>query len=123
MDTEEINGITQTIIGCAIKVSRTLGPGFLEKVYENALVFELRRSRLYVEQQKALDVFYEGIIVGQYFADLVVEETVLVELKAAKAIDETHQAQVLNYLKTTRLPLGLILNFGTAKLGIKRLIF
>jgi GxxExxY protein len=92
MDTEEINGITQTIIGSAIKVSRTLGPGFLEKVYENALVFELRRSGLYVEQQKALDVFYEGIIVGQYFADLVVEETVLVELKAAKAIDETHQA-------------------------------
>jgi len=121
MDTEEFDELTEKIIGCAIKVSRFLGPGFLEKVYENALVIELQRAALFVEQQKPLNVFYDGQVVGHYCADIVVEENVLLELKAIRAIEDAHQAQVLNYLKTTGLEIGLILNFGTPRLGIKRL--
>lgn len=122
MDTEnEINELTEKIIGCAIVVSRSLGPGFLEKVYENALCIELRRASLNFEQQKVLTVFYDGEAVGDYFADVLVEGVVLIELKAVRAIEEAHQAQMLNYLKTTGLEIGLILNFGTARLGIKRM--
>ena len=124
MDTELKDvELTRIIIGCAMRVSSTLGPGFLEKVYENALGVELRKSNLFVEQQKPLTVFYSGVAVGEYFADLLVNETVLVELKAGRAIDDIHQAQLLNYLKTTGLHIGLILNFGTPKLGIKRMVY
>src|SRR5207248_2467274 len=114
--------LTSGIIGCAYTVSNTLGPGFLEKVYENALAIELRRSGLIAEQQKSLNVYYEGELVGQFAADLVVNGCVIVELKAAKAIDEAHQAQLLNYLKATGMHIGLILNFGTPRLGIKRMV-
>src|SRR5687768_5539303 len=103
MNTDEINKVTEIIIGCAMKVSRTLSAGFLEKVYENALAIELRKAGLVVEQQKLLCVTYDGIIVGDYCADIVVSNCVLLELKAAKAIDEIHQAQLLNYLKATGL--------------------
>lgn len=112
--------LTGRIIGCAMLVSNTLGPGFLEKVYENALVHEMRKLGLTVEQQVPLSVIYDGVVVGDYLADIVVESQVVVELKAGKAIDVSHQAQMLNYLKTTGLKLGLILNFGTRKLGIRR---
>lgn len=122
MSTEgDINELTEKIIGCAITVSRSLGPGFLEKVYENALCIELRRSALNPEQQKPLMVYYDGQAVGEYFADILVNGTVLLELKAVRAIEEVHQSQLLNYLKTTGLEIGLILNFGTPKLGIKRM--
>jgi len=121
MELEEINKITEAVIGAAMKVSNTLGVGFLEKVYENALVVELRRAGLKIEQQKAIRVNYEGVVVGHYIADLIIENTVLVELKSAKAIDGIHQAQLLNYMKATNLKIGLILNFGTSKLGIKRM--
>ncbi len=114
--------ITEKIIGCAMKVSNTLGIGFLEKVYENALVLELKRSMLETEQQKQLQVTYEGFVVGEYTADVVVKGSIIVELKAVKAIDEVHQAQLLNYLRASGLHVGLILNFGTQKLGIKRLV-
>ena len=116
-----LNDLTEKIIGCAIRVSRSLGPGFLEKVYENALCIELRRAGLKFEQQKALTVFYRGEAVGDYFADMLVEGIVLIELKAVRAIEESHQSQLLNYLKTTGLEIGLILNFGTPRLGIKRM--
>ena len=127
MDTDEaewdrLNDMSQRIIRCAMKVSNTLGHGFAEKVYENALSFELRRAGLQVEQQASLTVHYEGVIVGEYVADIVVSGCILLELKAAKAIDETHQAQLLNYLRATGLRLGLILNFGTPRLGIKRMV-
>ncbi len=121
MELEEINKITEAIIGAAMKVSNTLGVGFLEKVYENALAVELRKAGLKFEQQKAIEVIYEGVIVGNYVADLIVEGQVLVELKAAKTIDDIHQAQLLNYLKATKLKIGLIINFGTSRLGIKRM--
>jgi GxxExxY protein len=114
--------ITEKIIGCAMKVSNTLGVGYLEKVYENALVVELARAGLGVEQQKPLNVTYEGVIVGDFAADIIVNGSVLLELKAAKIIDQTHQAQLLNYLRVTGIKLGLILNFGTSRLGIKRMV-
>jgi len=119
----EENEITQKIIGCAFEVSNALGVGFLEKVYENALLVELSRSGLHVEQQKPVKVYYRGAIVGDYIADLLVENQVIPEIKSAKAIDDLHLAQLLNYLKATGLRLGLILNFGTPKLGIKRMVF
>ena len=122
MGIDEINVLTERVIGCAMKVSNTLGAGFLEKVYENALLFELQQNGLNAVAQQTLKVRYQGVVVGEYCADIVVNGCVLLELKAAKAIDETHQAQLLNYLKATGLKVGLILNFGTPRLGIKRMI-
>ncbi len=98
------------------------GCWLLEKVYENALVVEFRKSGLMAEPQKCIAVIYEGIVVGDYIADIVVDGRVIIEVKAAKAIDEIHQAQLLNYLKATGVKIGLILNFGTPRLGIKRMI-
>ena len=113
--------LTRRIIDCAMTVSNALESGFLEKVYENALVVELRTNGLATEQQKPLDIYYRDILVGEYFADIVVEDSIILELKAAKAIDEIHQAQLLNYLKMTGFHRGLLLNFGTPRLGIKRM--
>lgn len=121
MELEGINKITEAIIGAAMKVSNTLGVGFLEKVYENALVVELKKAGLKIQQQRTIKVVYEGVVVGNYVADLIVDGAVLVELKVAKTIDEVHQAQLLNYLKATGLKIGLLLNFGTSRLGIKRM--
>jgi GxxExxY protein len=116
------NQITEQIIGCAFKVANTLGCGFLEKVYENALTHELRKSNLRVVQQKPIEVLYDGIVVGVYVPDLWVENLIPVELKATKGIDDIHLAQVLNELKASRSKLGLLLNFGTPKIGIRRVI-
>lgn len=117
---EEMNAISGRVLGCAIKVAKVLRPGYFEKVYENALVYEMRKQGLSVETQVRLDVWYEDIVVGQFVADVVVEGMVLLELKMADAICNAHISQALNYLTTTGLPLCLILNFGTSKLGIKR---
>lgn len=113
---------TGRIIGCAIRVSDALGCGFLEKLYEAALAHELRKPGFGVTQQQPFSVVYDGIVVGEYRADLVVDDLVILEVKAAKAIDQIHEAQLLNYLKATRLGIGLILNFGTPRLGIKRMV-
>lgn len=122
LEFEELNNRTEKIIGCAFKVSNQLGPGFLEKVYENALALELRKSGLNFEQQVPLKVKYEGSVVGDYNADLLIEKSILVELKAVTALDKSHYAQCLNYLKATGLKLCLLLNFGTQKVQIKRII-
>ena len=113
---------TPAIIGCAINVSTALGCGFLERVYEAALVVELGRAGIAVRSQVPFAVRYDSVVVGEYRADLVVAEEVLVEIKAAKSIDPAHQAQLLNYLRASRPRLGLILNFGTPRLGIKRMV-
>jgi GxxExxY protein len=118
----EVNKITERIIGCAYVVSNTLGAGFLEKVYENALAHELRKTGLRVAQQHPIQVLYDGVIVGDFAADLLVDEQVIVELKVAKALDEVHLAQCLNYLKATNLRIGLILNFGKPRVEIKRVV-
>jgi GxxExxY protein len=123
MNTDEhrLNATSETIIGCAFTVANTLGQGYLEKVYENALAHEIRLAGLEVEQQKGLAVHYKGVVVGEYCTDLVVAGCVLVELKAAKALDDAHVAQCLNYLTATGLPLCLLLNFGEPKVKVKRL--
>ncbi|PCI44502.1 MAG: GxxExxY protein [Proteobacteria bacterium] len=120
MNTDEI---TEKILGCGYSVSNELGVGFLEKVYENALLIELRKQGLHVEPQKHVSVTYSGHIVGEYIADLVVERCVIVELKAVKSLERIHQAQLLNYLKATEIHTGLLLNFGTSRLGIKRMLY
>jgi len=114
---------TEKIIGCAYAVGNELGAGFLERVYENALCIELVKKGLHVEQQSPIVVQYHEQVVGEYVADLIVEGSVIVELKAVKAFDPIHQAQLLNYLKATGIRTGLLLNFGTPHLGIKRMVF
>ena len=118
---DQINALSNRIIGCAITVSNTLGTGFLEKVYENALTHELRKNGMRVAQQSPIQVIYGGITVGDYAADLLVDNTVIVELKAIRTLDRIHMAQCLNYLKATSLSLCLLLNFGNPKLEIKRI--
>ena len=119
---EEINKITEKIIGCAYKVSNTLGCGFLEKVYENALAYELQKLALRVKQQQDIDVYYEGFKVGHYAADLLIEDKILIELKTVKNLDDVHKAQCLNYLKATGLKICLLINFGNPRVEIKRLV-
>lgn len=104
--------VTDKILGAFFKVYNTLGYGFTEKVYENALAIELRKAGLKVEQQKGIIVYYEGQVVGEYAADVIVGEAVLLELKAARNLVEEHEAQLLNYLKATTFEVGLLLNFG-----------
>jgi GxxExxY protein len=118
----ELDGITKKIIGCAFTVGNRLGCGFLEKIYENALVVEMRKAGLSVVQQQIMEVRYDDVVVGNYVADLVVERTVLLEIKAVKFFDEIHTAQCLNYLKATGLPLALLINFGRPRVDIKRVI-
>lgn len=116
------DSITEQIIGCAYTVGRELGPGFLENVYENALLHELRKNGLSVENQKPIQVYYDGIVVGDYFADIVVNDEIIVELKAVKAIDKMHFAQCLHYLKATQNKVGLLINFGTSSVQVKRIV-
>ena len=118
----EINRITEKIIGCAYTVSNTLGAGFLEKVYENALAHELRKAGLSDETQKPIQVWYDGVLVGDFFADLLVEGSVIVELKAARAIDDQQFAQCINYLKATGLKICLLINFGKTRVEVKRIM-
>jgi len=120
-DWGRINQISQRIIGCAFAVSNGLGSGFLEKVYENALAHELRKAGLSVVQQHAMVAKYDGVIVGEYVADLLVESLVLVELKHARGIDDVHLAQCLNYLKVTGLRLCLLLNSGKPRIDVRRI--
>jgi GxxExxY protein len=119
---EQLNKLSEQIIGAAFAVSNELGCGFLEKVYENALVHELKTRGLDAEQQKAVRILYNGVLVGEYFADILVAGSVLIELKAAKSFDDVHMAQCLNYLKATGLKLCLLMNFGTPRVEIKRII-
>ncbi len=118
----EINKITERIINCVYRVSNTLGSGFLEKVYENAPAIELRQNGIKVEQQYPIRVFYSGALVGDFVADLLVENSVIVEMKAAKAFDDVHSAQCMNYLKATGLKVCLLVNFGRPRVDIKRIV-
>ncbi|MEM9415709.1 MAG: GxxExxY protein [Planctomycetota bacterium] len=117
-----INDLTELVIGCAFRVSTGLGPGFLEKVYENALALELRRSGLQVEQQYPVSVLYTGEVVGEYIVDLYVDRRLIIELKVAKTIDPIHVAQCINYLKATGHNVGLLMNFAKPRLEYKRLV-
>jgi len=114
--------ITEKIIGEAFEVHSVLGYGFLEKVYENALLAELCKRGVKAETQKAIKVKYKDVIVGDYVADLVVEDKVIVELKTEESYNKIHEAQLLNYLKATGTKVGLLINFGRKKCEFRRLV-
>ena len=108
------DNLTEKIIGCAYKVHNTLGAGFLEKVYENSLRIELEKLGLRVNQKEPINVTYEGHVVGEYYADLWVDERVIIELKAVQTLAKQHEVQLVNYLAATGIDCGLLLNFGTS---------
>lgn len=114
--------VTERIINCVYRVSNVLGSGFLEKVYENALAIELRAKGLKVHQQYPISVFYNGQSVGEFSADLLIEDCVVLELKSARMLDDVHSAQCLNYLRATGLKVCLLVNFGRPRAEIRRLI-
>jgi GxxExxY protein len=118
----DINDITYAIRGAIFEVNNVLGPGFLEKVYENSLLVELEKRGYKAKAQVPLKVQYKNIVVGDYFADLVVEDRVIVELKTVDSLDRIHEAQLLNYLKATGIKIGLLVNFKHQKADIKRLV-
>ena len=114
--------LSYRIVGLAMEVHRKLGHGFLEKVYENALMLLLRREGINAKQQAPIKVYFEGEVVGEYFADILVEDKVIVELKVIDKITDIQVAQALNYLRATNLRLAIILNFGKKSLQYERLI-
>ena len=118
MDHEAITG---RVIGAAMRVHGALGPGFVERVYQNALAVELRDAGLNVACERPLEVRYRGVIVGEFVADMVVAECVLVENKAVRAVAPAHEVQVVNYLTATGLDVGLLINFGASSLQFRRL--
>ena len=118
----DINDVTYAINGAVFEVNRVLGPGFLEKVYENALLVELRIRGLKAESQVPIKVFYKENAVGEYIADILVEEKVIVELKTVEKLNKIHEAQLLNYLKATDIRVGLLVNFNHPRAEIKRMV-
>ena len=112
--------LTEKIIGCAFKVHNVLGPGYLEKVYENAMYIELAKQGLQVKQQQPVIVHYDGQVVGEYLVDLWVEDRIIVELKAVQTLTKAHEAQVVNYLTATGTEIGLLINFGASSVEVKR---
>ena len=118
----EINDITYKINGAVFEVNRVLGSGFLEKVYENALLFEIKKQGLKAEKQVPIKVLYKNHLVGEYIADIFVEKKVVVEIKTVENLDKAHEAQLLNYLKATGLQIGLLVNFKHPKAEIKRMV-
>ena len=104
--------ITEQILKAYFKVYNKLGYGFLEKVYENAMMIELKRLDLLCEKQRSLNVSYDGLIIGEYYADIIVNEFVIIELKAAENLCQEHECQLVNYLKASEIEVGILLNFG-----------
>lgn len=118
----ELDALTEKILGAAFTVANTLGHGFLEAVYKNAFAEELISLNCRVAAEKPFPVFYRGKLMGTYFADLVVDDRIIVELKAIDTLTRAHHSQLLNYLKASKLPVGLLLNFGTPSLQMKRIL-
>jgi len=116
----EYADVTEQIIGCAYRVYNTMGFGFLESVYENCMLVELRKTDLTVEQQAPITVRYENKTVGEFVADLLVEDCVIVELKSARQLTKAHEAQLVNYLVATGTPVGLLINFGEKGVEVRR---
>ena len=117
-----LDELTYAINGAIFEVNRILGPGFLEKVYENALTLELRKRGIKAEAQFPIKVNYKGTIVGEYFADIVADDQVIIELKTVERIEKIHEAQLINYLKATGFKVGLLVNFKNTRAEIKRLV-
>ena len=121
-DLNQLNELTNRIIKCFYKVYNTLGYGFLEKVYEKALFIELNKIELKVETQKPIKVYYDKQVIGDYYADIMVNDIVILELKAVEILCDQHELQLINYLKATDIEFGLLLNFGK-KPEVRRKIF
>jgi len=115
------SALTRDILGCCFAVMKELGPGFLEKIYKNALFLAMKENGLQVEVEKLFEVKFRGKVIGRYSADLIVEKTVIVELKCCEHLLREHQAQVISYLTVAQLPIGLLVNFRRRKLEYKRL--
>lgn len=120
MDSDQEHALTEKVIGLAMKVHRALGPGFLESVYRNALVHELRRAGISAEVSQRITVRYENVIVGEFVADLIVEESLICELKAISTLSKADEIQLVNYLTATTRDYGLLFNFGAVSLQFKR---
>jgi GxxExxY protein len=120
---QRLDALIRSVVGAAYEVSNTLGPGFLEKVYERALVKELALRDLPAETQVGYPVHYKGQRVGDYFADLVVDQRLIVELKCSESIAAEHMAQCINYLKASGLHMALLINFRNARVQWKRIVF
>ena len=122
-DRNRLNEICERVIGCAFAVANTLGAGFLEKVYENALTHELKKAGFLVQQQVLVKVKYDGIVVGDYVIDMLVNGKLIIELKASEVDHPVYKAQLINYLKATRFELGFLVNFGRKSLDFQRVVF
>jgi len=118
----EYKDVTETIIGCAYRVYNKMGFGFLESVYQKCLLIELRKAGLDMESQKPITVYYDDEIVGEFVADIIVNDTIILELKSVRRLIKAHEVQLVNYLVSTGKPVGLILNFGERKVEVKRKI-
>jgi len=116
----EYKDLTEKVIGCAYRVYNRMGFGFLESVYEKCMPIELKKAGLKCEPQKNIQVFYDGELVGDFIADILVEDTLILELKSVRRIVKAHEVQLVNYLVATGKPVGLILNFSERKVEIKR---
>ena len=118
----EYKDVTETIIGCAYRVYNKMGFGFLESVYEKCMLVELKEAGLNANSQKPIKVFYRNEIVGDFMADVIVNDTIILELKSVRRVIRAHEVQLVNYLVATGKPLGLLLNFGERKVEVKRKI-
>ena len=116
----EHKNVTETVIGCAYRVYNKMGFGFLESVYEKCLLIELLKAGLDAESQKPITVYYDDEIVGEFVADIIVNDTIILELKSVRRVVKAHEVQLVNYLVATGKPIGLILNFGESKVEVKR---
>jgi GxxExxY protein len=116
----EYKDLTEKIIGCAYRVYNKMGFGYLESVYEKCMLIELRKAGFDIESQKPIRVEYDGEVVGDFIADILVNDTVLLELKSVRKLVEAHEVQLVNYLVATGKPVGLLINFGETKVGVKR---
>lgn len=123
MNTEQINELSNKIIGNAIKVHKSLGPGFIEKMYAKALAYELEKNRINFTQEKPIKIKYEGVLLGEHRLDFLIENELILEIKAVYEINNFHVAQMLSYLKAIDKKLGLILNFSRSRLQIKRIAY
>ena len=116
----ENDPLTEKVIGCAIRIHKVLGPGFLENIYHQALAHELNKAHIQFVSEAPLSVMYDGIILGAYVADFLIDNRVVVELKAVEVLTKNHEIQLVNYLAAIRFDIGLLINFGSQKIQVKR---
>jgi len=116
----DVEVLIKTVMGCAMNIRRHLGPGYLESVYKNAMLVELKKHSLTFEVGKPINVYYDGVLVGEFKADIVIEDFLILELKAVQSLHMAHEIQLVNYLTATGIDNGLLINFGSDELQFKR---